>query len=185
MFPLVGALWAFNAERRPVLVQRWVIFMSACLLLIMVGFFCQAHFGIIDLPWRSDPALEISGWDSVGRTLEADGVLDRPNTFLFTEHWFESGQLAFSVRNRIPVACYNNGDARGFAFWSRPEDWLGKDGFWVTADGNGNPDDYRPYFRSVELESTFPMTRSGKPFRTVQVYRCSEQLKPFPFLYVK
>jgi len=183
MFPLVGALWAENAERNPILVRRWVIFMSASLMFIMLTFLGQARYGILSVPWRSDPALEISGWESVGRKLRAEGILDRPNTFLFTDHWYDSGQLAFSVRNQIPVACYNQGDARGFAFWSQPEDWVGKDGFWVTADENRKADEYREYFESVELHSTFSMTRTGKPFRDVQVYRCLKQLRPFPFQY--
>jgi hypothetical protein len=27
------------------------------------------------------------------------------------------------------------------------------------------------------------MTRNGKPFRDVRVYRCSHQQKPFPYTY--
>ena len=140
---------------------------------------------MLDLPWRSDPAREISGWESVGRELKSRGIIDRPNTFLFTNHWYDSGQLAFSVRNQIPVACYNQGDARGFAYWSRPEDWVGKDGILVSAEETPNIETYRPYFRSVELLATFPMTRSGKPFRPVQVYLCTVQQQPFPFAYTR
>lgn len=183
MLPLVGALWAENAEKSPSLVQRWVTFMTAALLVMMGGFYCQAHFGWISVPWRSDPALEISGWDSVGRQLRLDGVLDRPNSFLFSDHWYDSGQLAFSVRNKIPVACYNEGDARGFAYWSHPEEWLGRDGFYISADEAARTDDYRPYFQSVDIFASFPMTRSGRPFRMVNIYLCSHQIKPFPFQY--
>ena len=183
LFPLVGALWAFNATRDPTLVRRWVVFMSASVLVIAGLFFCQARFGVVDFPHRSDPAREISGWESVGRELAARGILDRPNTFLFTEHWYDSGQLAFAVRNRVPVTCYNNGDARGFAYWSRPDDWLGWDGVLISVEDPPNLETYARYFRRVELLATFPMTRGGKPFRPVHLYLCSDQQQPFPYAY--
>lgn len=185
LFPIVGALWGDNAVRAPALVRRWMIIMPTCLLGICILFIAQARFGIADFPPQHDPAREISGWESVGRTLESQGILGRPNTFLFSNHWYEGGQLAFCTRNRLPVACYHDGDARGFAYWSHPEDWLGKDGVFVTSDEIPNPDLYKSYFQSVELLATFPMTRSGKPFRPVHTYLCIKQHTPFPFGYDK
>ena len=185
LFPLVGAHWAANAERDPRLVRRWVVFMSASLVVIASLFVCQARFGVLDLPATRDPAREISGWESVGRELAARGILDRPNTFLFADHWYDSGQLAFSVRSRLPVTCYNAGDARGFAYWSRPEDWVGYDGVFVSLDEPPNLDGFRDYFDQIELLEQFPMTRSGKPFRQVYVHLCHHQRKPFPFAYRK
>lgn len=185
LFPLVGALWARNSVGDPQLVRRWVVFMSAAVVLLAVLFASQARFGVIEFPWESDPAREISGWESVGRQLKARHHLDAPNMFLITSHWYESGQLAFSIRNRRPVVCYNESDARGFAYWSRPEDWVGKDGLLITVEETPNLDLYRPYFRSIELIDTFSMTRCGKPFRPVQVHLCKRQLRPFPFTYRK
>jgi 4-amino-4-deoxy-L-arabinose transferase-like glycosyltransferase len=183
LFPLVGAQWAFNAVQQPALVRKWVIFMSAFVIAVAGLFFCQARFGLAEFPQGLDPAREISGWQSVGQELKDRGILDRPNSFLFTEHWFDSGQLAFAIRNRLPVTCYNIGDARGFAFWSNPKDWIGKDGILVCVDENPNPEAFNRYFRRVEPLATFLMTRSGSPFRPVQVYLCSDQHTPFPFAY--
>ncbi|MBS0202746.1 MAG: glycosyltransferase family 39 protein [Planctomycetes bacterium] len=185
LFPLVGALWARNADLTPVLVRRWVVIMPTSLLFIAILFIAQARFGVVNFPLERDPAREISGWESVGRALKSRGILGRSNTFLFSNRWYDSGQLAFCERNLVPVACYNEGDARGFAYWSRPEDWLGKDGIFVTADDVPNPDVYKPYFQSVEPLATFPMTRSGKPFRQVHVFLCTKQHTQFPFAYGK
>lgn len=183
LFPLIGSMWGANLMRIPVLVRRWIIVMSVSTLLLMGAFLLQARFGVLDLPWPSDPTREISGWESVGRELKARGILDRQNTFLFTERWYESGQLAFSVRNQLPVACYNQGDARGFAFWSQPQDWVGKDGIMVSARPSPNLGFYRLYFQSVDMIAEFSMTRGGKAFRPVQVFLCKNQQKPFPFTY--
>lgn len=183
LLPLLGSLWAANAERDPTSVRRWVIFMSLCTPAIAIIFACQARFGLIDFPLRSDPAREISGWESVGRELQSRGRLDRANTFLFTNHWYDSGQLAFCIRNRLPVTCYNQGDARGFAYWSKPEDWVGQDGLLVSVEETPNLEAWKPYFKQIELLDSFSMTRGGKPFRPVQVYLCSNQQLPFPFAY--
>ena len=185
LFPLVGAQWAINAVRVPRLVNLWVRFMAVAVLIVAGLFAGQARYGFIDFPLNSDPAREISGWTSIGRELESRRLLESPDTFLISTHWYESGQLAFSVRNRVPVVCYNEGDARGFAYWSRPEDWVGKNGLLVTVEETPNLDLFRPYFRSIELVDTFKMTRSGKPFRPVQVHLCKDQLRPFPFTYQK
>jgi hypothetical protein len=183
LFPLVGASWAERSVREPVVVRRWLVFMSTSLLLIASAFLIQARFGLINFPFR-DPCFEISGWDSVGRELIDRGIVDRPNTFLFTSHWYESGELAFAVRNRIPVACYRQGDARGFAFWSRPEDWLGRDGVLIDSEKQeGLSQVYKPYFREVKPLPPIQMTRGGRPFRMIQLYLCTEQLRPFPFTY--
>jgi hypothetical protein len=157
--------------------------MCLCTPTIALMFGCQARFGIINFPWKSDPAREISGWESVARELESQRLLDRPNTFLFTEHWYDSGQLAFSVRNRLPVTCYNQGDARGFAYWSKPQDWVGQDGLLVCTENVPDLEKFKPYFESVELLDSFSMTRGGKPFRPIQVYLCTDQQRPFPFAY--
>ena len=64
----------------------------------------------------------MSDWTPIVRELERGDLVDRPGSFLFTRCWFESGHLSFALRNRVPVLCYDT-DARGFAYWSRPEEW--------------------------------------------------------------
>lgn len=183
LFPMVGVAWAERSQREPVIVRRWLAFMTVAMLLIAGGFLLQARFGLVKFPFR-DPAIEISGWQSVGDELKTRGIVDRPNTFLFTNHWYASGELAFAVRNQIPVACYNAGDARGFAFWSRPDDWLGKDGVLIDDDGRRDVStDYEEYFSKIEPLPAIEMTRGGRPFRTLKAYLCTNQVRPFPFVY--
>src|SRR5207237_8125153 len=110
-------------QTRRRLVAGAVVTVLAAVLIV-----AQAQFGIIKV--EKDPTLETSGWTSVVHELEQRGLLNKPGTFLFTDHWYDSGQLAFAVRNRFPVLCYNT-DARGFAYWTRPEEWVGHDGLFV------------------------------------------------------
>jgi hypothetical protein len=138
---------------------------------------------LVKFPFR-DPCVEISGWESVGKELAVRGLIDRPKTFFFSNHWYESGELAFAVRNRAPVVCYSQIDARGFAFWSRPDDWLGWDGILIDSEQQENlSEQYKSYFREVRPLPPIEMTRGGRPFNTVRAYLCIDQLRPFPFTY--
>jgi hypothetical protein len=183
LFLPLGAKWAARATERPFRMRRDVAIMACTSAVLAIVVACQARFGVVSFKSK-DPCEELSGWESVGAELTRRGLLDDPNTFLFTTQWYTSGQLAYAVRNRVPVLCYNASDARGFAYWSDPNQWLNHDGLLIVLDSReADVDLYRHFFRRVEKEADFPMTRSGKPFRTVHLYRCSEQFLPFPFQY--
>lgn len=185
LMPMLGAAWAKWATENPVWSQRRIAFMAGAVLLAATCGVVQARLGAVTFPGK-DPMSDASGWDSVADALEARGLIAEPHTFVMTSRWYDSGQLAFALQERIPVLCYNPGDARGFAFWSKPEQWLGWNGMYVTT--SDNPVEIailKPFFKRVEFVTEFPMTRAGNPFRTIRVYRCVEQTAPFPFTYEK
>ena len=131
-----------------------------------------------------DPTLDMYGWDAVGRELRRRGLVDRPGTFLFTSAWYYSGQLAFALREAptTPILCYHGWDSRNFAFWSRPEDWVGRDGILVAINDHENePHCYEKWFRRIEPIGSFEVTRAGSPVRKIRLFRCIEQTRPFPF----
>jgi 4-amino-4-deoxy-L-arabinose transferase-like glycosyltransferase len=183
LYPLAGAKLAEWAAVAPQQVRRLVLFMVVAVLGCAVVGLAQARFGVIDIPGK-DPVVDISGWESVADELTARGFVGQPHTFIFTTKWFESGQLAFDIRERSPVLCYNPGDARGFAFWSKPEQWVGWDAYLVSTEGEEwEAKMFAPYFSRVEKVAEFPMTRGGKPFRNVKVWHCTRQVWPFQFTY--
>ena len=65
------------------------------------------------------------------RRIRQLGLVDDPRSFVFTRYWYQSAQIAHAMKGDRPVLCYNTDDPRGFAFWSRPEDWVGRDGVLV------------------------------------------------------
>src|SRR5581483_293899 len=81
-----------------------------------------------------DPTLDTFGWDELAGELDRRGLLDDPDTFLFTSKWYHSGQLAFATGARAPVLCYSTRKPLGFAQWSRPEQWVGRDGILVVVN---------------------------------------------------
>jgi hypothetical protein len=184
LFPLAGRLFTGLEFQYPKAARVFPPLWAGIVLLLAVVVVVQARFGVIPFPPKKDPTADISGWASVAEELDRRGLLGEPNTFLFTNLWYDSGQLAFATRGRVPVACYHSHDARGFAFWSRPEGYVGKTGFYVIADELSEKEtrkEYAPFFESMTLEAEFTMVRGGKPFRPVRVYRCTTQLRPYPF----
>jgi Dolichyl-phosphate-mannose-protein mannosyltransferase len=183
LLPLAGARWAKWSAENPKRVRRWVVGISTAIVLICGVTLAHGRFGIVQFSFK-DPLTEMSGWDSLGPELKARGLIGQPKTFLFTDRWYESGQLAFAVRSEAPVLCYNFGDSHGFAQWSDPDDWVGWDGVLITTrDCRREMRILRMFFEKIELIDEFPMTRGGAPFRTVRVWRCTHQERPFPFRY--
>ncbi|AGA29189.1 ArnT family glycosyltransferase [Singulisphaera acidiphila] len=188
LFPMLGRKWADE----PVHLTRRVVGFSALLLVAGTVVLVQTRTGVFQqggegtlglLKVSRDPTLDLYGWDAVGRELERRGLLDRPNTFLFTSNWYYSGHIAFATRKHsTPVACYSAGDARSFSFWSKPDDWLGQDGILISMNGRSiEPDCFDRYFSRIEQIGEFEVKRSGAPIRKIRLFHCVRQNAPFPF----
>jgi 4-amino-4-deoxy-L-arabinose transferase-like glycosyltransferase len=192
LMPLLGRKWAdlLAAHPKP---QRRKLAAMACVPVVLAGLIvAQTRLGLLQdkhgrifglIAREDDPTIDLTGWDQVAKELNRRGLLDSAGTFVFTDSWRDSAQLAFATRMKAPVACYER-DIRSFACWSRPEDWVGRDGILVhTDDSTDKVDTYSPYFDRIEPLGEFEVVRSGVPIRKVGLYRCVHQVKAFPFGY--
>jgi Dolichyl-phosphate-mannose-protein mannosyltransferase len=180
LYPALGAKWAQLLHTSPKWMRRRLAIGITVTVGVAILVAAQARLGMI--PLEKEPTMEMSGWPSVARELDERGLVGKPGTFLFTGRWFTSGHLAFAIRNRGPVLCYNSVESHGFAYWSSPAEWIGQDGYLITFDDRPEePEVYAEFFRGIELIAEFPMTRNGTPFRNVRLYHCIDQVQPFPF----
>jgi hypothetical protein len=193
LLPILGRNWSARLEQPSTAIAiRRLLAGSAAFSLVFLGFtisefrygFLQrgpgGRWGLIDA--RNDPTLDLYGWDQVARRIHELGLLEEPNTFVFTRYWYQSAQLAYALGCAQPVLCYNADDPRGFAFWSRPEDWVGSDGIFVAiGEPDALPRYYARWFAQVALVSDFWVERSGKPVRRIGLYRCTRQRVAYPF----
>lgn len=192
LFPMLGRFWAERWDQRPAVLRRRLAAMAAVPIVVGLLAVFEARTGLLQkgrpggigimVPSR-DPTVELVGWDQVADELKRRGLLDQPGTFLFTGMWYQSGHLAFATRaSATPVLCYNPLDARSFAFWSRPEDWVGATGILVSVnDRYFEPIGYARWFERIEPLGDFAVKRGGVPIRTIRLYRCVNQTRPFPF----
>jgi hypothetical protein len=191
LFPLLGRNWAARLEENRVTTRR-LLLASACASIGLLGVaIAEYRYGWLqrgaDSRWglvddRTDPTLDLYGWEQVAARIDRLGLIDDPRTFVFTRYWYQSAQLAYALQKKCEVLCYNADDPRGFAFWSRPGDWIGRDGILVVV---GEPEaqarHYGHGFDRIEPISDFRIERNGKPVRRIALYRCTRQRVAYPF----
>jgi len=192
LMPVLGRNLSERLDARPVLVRNWLICVMACPVVLAAMVVGHANLGLFQdgrgqllglFPPEFDLTVDMIRWDQIADELERRGLTDDPNTFLFTDNWRYSSQLALATNYKRPVACFCR-DSRGFTFWSRPKDWLGRDGVFVRViDGLAEPEFYAPWFRRVEPLADFHVTRAGVPIQTVRITRCVRLTAPFQFGY--
>ncbi|HKI19841.1 MAG TPA: glycosyltransferase family 39 protein, partial [Isosphaeraceae bacterium] len=134
LFPMLGNRWWGLFTRDPGRSRRLLAAGAVWSCVVLAGALFEFHtglfqrgghgrFGVVDM--RSDPTIDMYGWDQVASRMRTLGLLDDPQTFVFTRYWYQSAQIAYALGVTRPVLCYNADDPRGFAFWSRPGDWVG------------------------------------------------------------
>jgi 4-amino-4-deoxy-L-arabinose transferase-like glycosyltransferase len=192
LMPLLGRALAERWAARPRRCRRRLAALTAAPVVVGTLLVVHARTGLFQdgrgrvlgvVPPCADPTVDTIRWGQIARQLRRRGLLDEPGTFLFTDYWRFSAELEMAAGRAAPVACFHR-DARSFTFWSRPEDWVGRDGIFVrVADGLAEPGDYAPWFTRVEPLGAFPVVRGGVPVQTVRLYRCVRQTAPFMFGY--
>jgi hypothetical protein len=193
LFPVLGSLWEKKAALRPEPTRLWLSTGAVLSLLVLAvtllehrtGWFQRGEkggWGILDV--RTDPTADLYGWDKVAEKLEQLGLLDDPNSFLFTRNWYQSAQIAHAIHLKRPVLCYNIDDPRGFAFWSNPDEWVGRDGILVIIDDEFTPlPFFRRWFEDAIPLADFWVERGGRPFRRIRAIRLVHQLTAFPYTF--
>jgi 4-amino-4-deoxy-L-arabinose transferase-like glycosyltransferase len=191
LMPMLGHDWARLMVANPSRLRARIA--VAALLPIVFGsvVVLQYRSGIFQKNGRSplgflaiarDPTAELYGWNAVADELRKRGLVDQPGTFLFTGKWYHSGHLAFALHDAAPVLCYSMNDCHGFAHWSRPEDWVGRDGILLVINrSTTEPEIYKRWFERIEPLGGFEVMRAGGPVRKVRIFRCVRQTRPFPF----
>ena len=191
LFPALGRKWHERVLDRPDSTRRWLTAGGAFTLLVLALTLVEHRTGFLQrgrdgkpglLDARTDPTADLYGWDKVALELQQRGILDDPGSFLFTRTWYQSAQVAHAIRMKRPVLCYNIDDPRGFAFWSKPAEWVGRDGILLMIDDEFTPASfYRRWFRDELPLADFWVERGGRPFRHVRAVRFSDQVAAFPF----
>ena len=116
-------------------------------------------------------------------------ALEKSN-FIFTNRYYLGGPIAMSLKpiSEIPITCFDIGnDLRGFAFWSKPNQWLGKDALYVTTEAFISRTDlmasYRNHFDSLNEIETISIRRGGEVVNVIHIYQAKNLLKPYPRAY--
>ena len=108
--------------------------------------------------------------------------------FVFTNRYYLGGQIGMAIEPIFhkPLTCLDP-DPRGFAFWSKPKQWIGKNAiylgtktFEVDLDAKNR---YPSYFKKITKLGEIPIRRGGEVVETFSVYQAQTMLKAFPRPY--
>lgn len=132
-----------------------------------------------------DPTLECLDYKELAGYLQEKGLLAKPETFVFTNRWFQSGKVDFALSGQMPVMCLNDWDPRSWAFLESPDNYLGYDGVLVATDRFlGDPVSvYGDYFKEIAPLGTVDVHRGEHAELTLRVYLCKELQRPYPNPY--
>jgi len=154
-----------------------------------------SHYALLGgfLSPQEDPSTELIDIQQLRRGFAESPVLSaalEKSSFVFTNRYYIGGPIAMALRPlaHIPMTCFDIGkDLRGFAFWSRADQWLGEDALYITTTPFNLRKDlmasYRTYFSSLREIGTVPIQRGGVVVNVIYVYRAKTLLKPYPRSY--
>jgi Dolichyl-phosphate-mannose-protein mannosyltransferase len=190
LLPLLGRAWAEGLKIRPAVHRRGIAAVALFPVLLAALFSAQPRYGLFEdsqgrlfglIAPKHDPNADRICWDQVASELERRGLLNEPRSFLFTDSWERSAGLALATRGKAAVACYHL-EPRSYSFWSRPEDWVGRDGIFVeSVRAPGALSNYNRFFARYESIGSVRIVRRGVFLREVYLYRGTDQICPFPF----
>jgi len=162
-----------------------VLFMAILTVHVATGWLKDAPAWVARaLAGDNDPTLECIDFTSLKAALAERGLLGRSDVFVFSEWWFQAGKLDYGLKGALPVVALSPADPRSFAFFDRPDRWIGMDGILVTPrSAQSVADRYGAYFARITPLGSMDVGRRGRVEQTLYLYRGERLLRPFPLPY--
>jgi 4-amino-4-deoxy-L-arabinose transferase-like glycosyltransferase len=170
-----------SGRRTAFRVYAWAAAVLPAALIVAVHVHLLTPLFVPLVPERDRPRdlmTETTGWPEVGRRAEEIARrLDRP--FLLHYHYTKCGQLAFAVRNRLPVVCLND-RLDQFDFWQNEAALVGRDALYVTDSVYARRPEEVWRFDRCEAEPPLEIRRGGYLLRRFSFWRCYGYRGPVP-----
>jgi hypothetical protein len=198
--PLLGQQAALWQQQHPKLTKRWLNGSAIVIFTLMLVALSHVSFGTLQTPSNTaffggflkpqeDASIELvdvqqlrQGFAQSPQLLAALKSAD----FMFSNRFHLSGHVAMALTPLapIPMTCFDKKDVRGFAFWSTAEEWLGKNGLYITSSQYQIREDsaaeFAPYFQTFKKLGEVPLRRGGVVVETFYVYQGEKLIKPYP-----
>jgi hypothetical protein len=201
---LLGERAAQIQLHRPKYIRNWLWGSGMVILPLLIVGLLHVHLGIVQK--GGDAAISGGVWEAkddpstqmIDIVQLRQAFVDSPMLkaelekadFVFSNSFFVAGQVGMAIEPLgKKVTCFDE-DLRGFAYWSKAEDFVGKTSIYITSElflkdaRYPQPlDKYKGYFQSLEKIADVPLKRGGQTVQIFPVYRASPMLKPYPRPY--
>jgi len=201
---LLGERAALVQIKRPKFIRNWLWGSGMVILPLLLIGLLHVHLGLAQK--GGDAAIAGGFWEAkddpstqmIDIVQLRQAFVDSPKLkeelqkadFVFSNSFFVAGQIGMAIEPLgKKVTCFD-ADLRGFAYWSKASDFVGKNSLFITSEqfmkDERFPDPlvkYQDYFQSVEKIADIPIKRGGQAVQIFPVYRASPMLKPYPRPY--
>jgi 4-amino-4-deoxy-L-arabinose transferase-like glycosyltransferase len=143
------------------------------------------------LPIATDPSTKMFDIQQLRQGLIGNSELNtalKNTDFVFTNRYYLGGQIGMAIEPVFhkPITCFDS-DLRSFAFWSKPQQWVGKNAIYLstkTAEVDLDATNLYPsYFKQITKLGEIPIRRGGVVIQTFSIYQAENMLKQFPRPY--
>jgi hypothetical protein len=201
---LLGERAALVQIKRPKFIRNWLWGSGMVILPLLLIGLLHVHLGIAQKGgdaaiaggfWeaKDDPSTQMIDIEQLRQAFVDSPALKvelQKADFVFSNSFFVAGQVGMAIEPLgKKVTCFDE-DLRGFAYWSKAQDFVGKTSLYITSeqfmkdDRFPEPlDKYKGYFQSLEKIADIPIKRGGQAVQIFPVYRASPMLKPYPRPY--
>jgi len=148
-------------------------------------------FGVLPLEIKTDNSTQIFDIQQLRQGFIGNSQLNlalKKADFVFTNRYILGGQIGMAIEPIFhkPLTCFDP-DPRGFAFWSKPQQWVGQNAIYLgskTFDVDLDAQQrYPSYFKKLTKLGEIPIFRGGEIVQTFSVYQAQKMLRPFPRPY--
>jgi 4-amino-4-deoxy-L-arabinose transferase-like glycosyltransferase len=128
----------------------------------------------LNLPLGLDPTTRLRGWAELGQAVKAtvDAMPDPARTFLVSDRYQVTSELAFYVPGRPPAYNFNLGRRLNqYDFWEGPDSRLGWDAVYVEEGAHRLDERVSAAFTRVDPPIVLQIIREGRRIRVFSLYR--------------
>ncbi len=201
---LLGERAALVQIKKPKFIRNWLWGSGMVILPLLLIGLLHVHLGLVQK--GGDAAIAGGFWEAkddpstqmIDIVQLRQAFVDSPKLkeelqkadFVFSNSFFVAGQIGMAIEPLGKKVTCLDADLRGFAYWSKAQDFVGKTSLFITSEqfmkDERFPDPlvkYQDYFQSLEKIADIPLKRGGQAVQIFPVYRASPMLKPYPRPY--
>ncbi|MGQ9865560.1 MAG: ArnT family glycosyltransferase [Pseudanabaenaceae cyanobacterium] len=155
---ILGRQVAGAAAVHPQGVRRWWVGSTGVVVLLLTVALLHVRFGLVQPLWppATDPSTQMLDVAQIRQAFREEPLAQalRDSDFVFSNNFFVAGQMVMALHplTTQPITCFDT-DLRGFAYWSRAQDFVGKTGLYLTT----------AQFENFDRRAIADLARDGEP----------------------
>jgi hypothetical protein len=189
LIPLGQTLCAWNEKHS--WIKKLAVISTAAIIILLAAAYLHVKYGVFHLEklaergwikerdFWGDATLDVVGWEQVRGYLQKNNI-DPQAIFLFTHHWFTSGEVNLATKGKFTVMCFCN-DPHGYGIWDKEINMVGHDGICISTNTyrDNAPVTYKEFFDRIDAPDSATVYRGGVASKMLYFYKCKNLLKPY------